>query len=121
MAVLKAIFIPDARSLFTGARCELPSGEVIEVKGRNTPLFALCRILDKRGYGDYRIEIFTPKGTPSMCAVVKVAAGLAVSERDNRGLRMEKYRPFRVRGRPTDAQVAPLGSPRTGERRDARQ
>ncbi len=34
MAVLKAIFIPDARGLFTGARCELPSGEVVEVKGR---------------------------------------------------------------------------------------
>ncbi len=109
--MLKATFLPDARDLLTGARCELPGGEVVEVKGRNTPFFALCRELDKRGYGDYRIEIFTPKGTPSMCAVVKVAAGLAVSERDDRGLRLEKYRPFPVRGRPTDAQVAPLGSP----------
>ncbi len=111
MAVLKAIFILDARSLFTGARCELPSGEVIEVKGRNTPFFALCRELEARGFGDYRIEIFTPKGTPSMCAVVNVAAGLAVSERDDRGLRLEKYRPFPVRGRLADAHEGLQGSP----------
>ncbi len=109
--MLKASFIPDARDLLTGARCELPSGEVVEVKGRNTPLFALCRILNKRGYGDCRIEISTPQGTPSMRASVGVAAGLASSERYGRVLRLEKYRPFRVRGRPADAQVTPLGSP----------
>ncbi len=111
MAVLKAIFIPDARDMFTGARCELPGGEVVEVKARNTPFFALCRELEARGYGDCHIEISTPTGTPSMRAAVGVAAGLAISERDGRGLRMEKFRPFPVRGRPTDAQVAPLGSP----------
>ena len=109
--MLKAIFIPDARDLLTGARCELPGGEVVEVKARNTPFFALCRILDKRGYGDCRIEISTLQGTPSMRGKVSTLAGLAISERDGRGLRLEKYRPFRVRGRPTDAQVAPLGSP----------
>ncbi len=112
--MLSATFIPDARDLLTGARCELPGGEVVEVKGRNTPFFALCRELDKRGYGDCRIEISTPTGTPSIRAAVGVAAGLAISERDDRGLRMEKYRPFPVRGRPTDAQVAPLGSPAPG-------
>jgi hypothetical protein len=90
MAVLKAIFIPDAYGLFTGARCELPSGKVVDVKARNTPFFALCR---------------------ELCAVVKVAAGLAVSERDNRGLRLEKYRPFPVRGRLTDAHEGLQGSP----------
>ncbi len=109
--MLSATFIPDARDMLTGARCELPSGKVVEVKGRNTPFFALCRELDKRGYGNCRIEISTPTGTPSIRAAVGVAAGLAISERDGRGLRLEKYRPFRVRGRPTDAQVAPLGSP----------
>ncbi len=109
--MLKATGLPDARDMLTGARCELPGGEVVEVKGRNTPFFALCRELDKRGYGDCHIEISTPTGTPSIRAAVGVAAGLAISERDGRGLRLEKYRPFRVRGRPTDAQVAPLGSP----------
>ncbi len=109
--MLTAIFIPDTRGLFTGARCELPSGQVVEVKGRNTPFFALCRELEARGYGDCQIEISTPTGTPSIRAAVGVAAGLAISERDGRGLRLENYRPFRVRGRPTDAQVTPLGSP----------
>ncbi len=109
--MLSATFIPDARDLLTGARCELPGGEVVEVKGRNTPFFALCRELEARGYGDCHIEISTPTGTPSIRAAVGVAAGLAISERDGRGLRLEKYRPFRVRGRLTDAQVAPLGSP----------
>ncbi len=117
--MLKAIFIPDARDMFTGARCELPSGEVVEVKARNTPFFALCRELEARGYGDCRIEISTPTGTPSMRAAVGMAAGLAISERDGRGLRLEKYRPFPVRGRLTEAQVAPLGSlaPETVETR----
>ena len=108
--MLKAIFIPDARDMFTGAQCELPSGEVVEVKARNTPFFALCRELEARGYGDCHIEISTPTGTPSMRSAVGVAAGLAVSERDGRGHRLEKYRPFPVRGRPTGAQVTPLGS-----------
>ena len=68
--ILRAIFIPDARDLLTGARCELPGGEVVEVKGRNTPFFAICRELAKRGYGDCRIEISTPTGTPSIRAAV---------------------------------------------------
>ena len=29
--ILRAIFVPDARVLFTGAQCELSSGEVVEV------------------------------------------------------------------------------------------
>ncbi len=109
--MLKAIFLLDTRDMLTGARCELPGGDVVEVKGRNTPLLALCRELEARGYGDCHIEISTPTGTPSLRAAVGVAAGLAISERDDRGLRMEKFRPFPVRGRPTDAQVTPLGSP----------
>ncbi len=54
-AVLRAVFVADERA-FTGARCELPLGEVVEVTGRKTPFFALCRELDKRGYGDCRIS-----------------------------------------------------------------
>ncbi len=93
-------FDPESRgslsAVFNGAgeRCELPTGEVVEVLGRKTPFYALCRELDRLGYGDHRIEISTPAGTPSMRAVVSVAAGLAISERDDRGLRMEKFRPF---------------------------
>ncbi len=78
-AVLRAVFVADERA-FTGARCELPLGEVVEVTGRKTPFFALCRELDKRGYGDCRIQISTPEGTPSMRGLVKgagCARGLA--------------------------------------------
>ncbi len=78
-AVLRAVFVADERA-FTGARCELPTGEVVEVASRKTPFFALCRELDKRGYGDSRIEISTPEGTPSMRGLVKgagCARGLA--------------------------------------------
>ncbi len=89
-AVLRAVFVADERA-FTGARCELPLGEVVEVAGRKTPFFALCRELDKRGYGDCRIQISTPEGTPSR-------------RRDRQGARS------RLRGHPD-----------TGERREARQ
>ncbi len=109
--MLKATFLPDARDMLTGAKCRLPTGEAVEVKGRNTPFFALCRELAKRGYGDCRIEISTPQGTPSMRGKVSTLAGLAISERDDRGLRMEKFRPFPVRGRPTDAHEGLQGSP----------
>ncbi len=64
-AVLRAVFVADERA-YTGARCELPLGEVVEVTGRKTPFFALCRELEKRGYGDCRIEISTPEGTPDI-------------------------------------------------------
>ncbi len=74
-AVLGAVFVADERA-YTGARCELPTGEVVEVTGRKTPFFALCRELNKRGYGDCRIEISTPEGTPSMRGLVKVMARL---------------------------------------------
>ncbi len=94
VAMLSATFIPDARDMLTGARCELPSGEVVEVKGRRTPFFALCRELDKRGYGDRRIEISTPKGTQSLRGLVKVMAGLRIEESDKDGLRLRAYTPF---------------------------
>ncbi len=92
--MLSATFFPDARDMLTGARCELPSGKVVEVKARNTPLFALCRILDKRGYGDCRIEISTPQGTPSMRGKVSTLAGLRIEESDKDGLRLRAYTPF---------------------------
>ncbi len=95
---IRSNFISDERAshlgLFTGARCELPSGEVVEVKGRKTPFFALCRELDKRGSGDSRIEISTPEGTPSMRGLVKAMAGLRIEESDRGGLQQRKFEPF---------------------------
>ncbi len=59
-AVLRAVFVADERTshlgLYTGARCELPTGEIVEVKGRRTPLYDLARELERRGYGDCRPE-----------------------------------------------------------------
>ncbi len=69
-------------------------GEVIEVTGRKTPFFALCRELDKRDYGDCRIEISTPEGTPSMRGLVKAMAGLRIEESDRGGLKQRKFEPF---------------------------
>ncbi len=114
-ATLGAVFLCE-RGDYRGARCELPTGEVVEVHGRRTPFFAICRELDKRGYGDCRIEISTPAGTPSMRAVVRVAAGLTIKERDRGGLRLERFQKFP--GRPADSQVEPKGTrgPETPDR-----
>ncbi len=101
-ATLHAVFLCEHGDC-RGARCELPTGEVIEVKGRKTPFFAICRELDALGYGDCRIEISTPAGTPSMRAVVRVAAGLTIKERDRGGLRLERFQEFP--GLTTDSQV----------------
>ncbi len=92
-AVLRAVFVADERA-FTGARCELSTGKVVKVPRRRTPFFALCRDLDKRGYGDSRIEISTPEGTPSMRGKVSALAGLSMEESNKDGLRLRTYRPF---------------------------
>ncbi len=67
--------------------------------------FAICRELDALGYGDCRIEISTPAGTPSLRGLVKVMAGLTVEESDKGGLRLRKYRPFPLGRSATDSQV----------------
>ncbi len=119
-ATLCADFIADERpaylGLLTGARCELPTGETVEVHHRRTPLYDLARELEKRGYGDCRIEISTPAGTPSMRAVVRVAAGLTIKERDRGGLRLERFQEFP--GLTTDSQVELEGTrgPETPDR-----
>ncbi len=79
---------------YRGARCKLPTGDLVEVHGRRTPFFALCRELDVLGYGDCRIEISTPQGTPSMRGKVSALAGLRIEESDQGGLRLRAYRPF---------------------------
>ncbi len=101
-AILRAVFLSEHGD-YRGARCELPTGEVVELRHKRTPFFSLCRELDKRGYGDCRIEISTPTGTPSMRAVVRVAAGLTTKERDRGGLRLECFQEFP--GLTTDSQV----------------
>ncbi len=112
--LLRAIFIPDERTshlgLYTGARCDLPGGKVVEVSRRRTPLYDLARELEKRGYGDCRLQAYTPAGTPSLRGLVRVMAGLAISERDGRGLRCEKYRPFPVRGQPAQRDLGSEGT-----------
>ncbi len=102
-ATLHAVFIADERlaylGLYTGARCVLPTGDVVELRHRRTPLYDLARELEKRGYGDCRLESFTPTGTPSLRGLVKVIAGLTVEEGPH-GLRCRKYRPARGGGAP---------------------
>ncbi len=114
-AILRAVFLSEHGD-YRGARCELPTGDVVEVHGRRTPFFAICRELDARGYGDCRIEISTPAGTPSMRAVVRVAAGLTIKERDRGGLRLERFQEFP--GPLTDSQVELEGTsgPETPDR-----
>ena len=108
---MRAVFLTDDRlRLFAGARCELPTGEVVEVHGRRTPLFDLARELDARGYGEWHLRIYTPAGTPSLGGLVKVLAGLFVVERDKGGLRLEKYSPFPVRGRTADGDLGLQGT-----------
>ena len=101
-ATLHADFIADERpaylGLYTGARCELPGGEVVEVRHRRTPLYDLARELEVRGYGAAHLQSFTPTGTPSLRGLVKVMAGLTVEEGPH-GLRLRKYRPGKARQR----------------------
>ena len=110
--------MPDTRGLYTGARCELQGGEVIEVKSRRTPLYDLARELEKRGCGEWRLESYTPTGTPSLRGLIKVMAELTVEETDKGGLRLRKYRPFPLGRTATDAQVELEGTrgPETSDR-----
>ncbi len=105
---LHAVFIADERpaylGLYTGARCVLPTGDVVELRHRHTPLYDLARELQTQGYGDCRLESFTPAGTPSLRGLVKVMAGLTVEEGPH-GLRCRKYRPARGGESAVDSQV----------------
>ncbi len=93
VATLRAVFRCEDGG-YRGARCELPTGETVEVPGRRTPFFAICRELDALGYSDCRIEISTPQGTPSIRGRVSTLAGLRLEESDKAGLRLRAYRPF---------------------------
>ena len=119
-ATLRAVFLCEDGD-YRGARCELPTGETVEVHGRRTPFFAICRELDARGYGDCRIEISTPAGTPSMRGKVSTLAGLSIEESDKDGLRLRAYRPFPPGRVAKERDLDPEGTQDTGERKDARQ
>ncbi len=120
MNTLSAVFLVDDKlGLYLGARCELPTGEVVEVQGRKTPFFALARVLAEMGYGDWHLQIYTPQGTPSLSGLVGKMAKLTVTERDKKGLTLEPYRPFPVRGRLTDGDLGSEGAqvPEKAEKR----
>ncbi len=116
---LCADFIADERpaylGLLTGARCVLPTGDVVELRHKRTPFFSLCRELDKRGYGDCRIEISTPAGTSSMRGKVSTLAGLSIEESDKDGLRLRAYRPFPPGRVAKERDLDPEGTQRTPE------
>ena len=73
---IRAKFLKDAkRGEFTGARCELLDGRVVEVEGRTAPVRALARELDGLGYGGHRLQVYTPDDTPSLRGLVFAACG----------------------------------------------
>ncbi len=112
---LSAVFVADERvrycGLYTGAQCELPNGQVVETRHRRTPLYDLARKLDELGFGDWRLQAYTPTGTPSLRGKVSVMAKLIVTERDKGGLRLEKYRPTPFRRPVTESDLGPEGIP----------
>ncbi len=107
-ATLRAVFLCEDGD-YRGARCELPTGDVVELRHRHTPLYDLARELQAQGYGDCRLESFTPTGTPSLRGLVKVMAGLTVEEGPH-GLRCRKYRPAKWCESATDSREAPRGT-----------
>ena len=114
-ATLKASFFPDdsgpSGGLYRSARCELPTGEVVEVRRKRTPLYDLARELQNRGYGEWQLQAYTHRGTPSLRGLVKAMAGVTVEESDSGGLRLRKYRSFPLGRSATDARVDPANTP----------
>ena len=98
MNMLRADIMSTRGRDYDGARCTLSTSEVVEVSNRRTPLYDLARGLEERGYSEWKLQAFTPTGTPSLRGPVEVMAGLAITERDKAGLKREKYRPFPLRG-----------------------
>ena len=92
---LQADFLSaDRLGRFTDARCELSTGEVVEVRGRKVPFYDMARELDARGYGEWQLQIYTPTGTPSLRGTVGELAEWTVKERDRGGLRLERFQKF---------------------------
>ncbi len=68
------------------------------------------REVDELGFGDWKLQAYTPTGTPSLKGKVSVLAGLMVTERDRDGLRLEKYKPFDPRHRVPQRDLGPKGT-----------
>ncbi len=73
------------------ASCTLPTGETITVSHR-VPLYTLARELAAKGYGDHRLQAYTPTGTPGLRGLVSTMAELTVEETDRDGLRLRRFR-----------------------------
>ena len=86
---------------------------MVETRGRRTPLYDLARKLDELGFGDWKLQAYTPTGTKSLRGKVSVMAKLIVTERDKGGLRLEKYRPTPFRRPVTESDLGPEGAPNT--------
>ena len=109
MPEIKAVLSESARRQgLDCASCTIPTGETVTVTHR-VPLYTLARELDARGYGDYRLQAYTPTGTPSLRGLVSVMAGLTVKERDSDGLRLERFQKFP--GRPQERDPGSEGIP----------
>ena len=63
-----------------------------------------------RGYGDWRLQVHTPEGTPSLSSLVGKMAGLTVEESDKGGLKLRKYEPFPGVRVFTDGDLGPEGT-----------
>ncbi len=78
-------------------------------------MYDLARELQTQGYGDCRLESFTPTGTPSLRGLVKVMAGLTVEEGPS-GLKRRIFRDAKWCESATDSQVELEGT-RGGQKR----
>jgi hypothetical protein len=90
---LTAKYTVDNDGLYTGCYCYLPNGMKVEVTSQKTPVYALCRHLDRLGYGDWHLSVTTPDGTPSLSCVVKQAATVTVIKNDPGSQRKHNPRP----------------------------
>ena len=94
MLTLRAEFIAHdskKRLGFTGARCEIPNGQVVKTTGLRSPLYALARKLEALGFGDWALQAYTPTGTKSLRGKVSVMAGTDLRDGPC-GLERRKYR-----------------------------
>ena len=109
---LRAVFIADEserRKGFTGARCELPNGQVVETRGCRTPLYDLARQLDELGFGDWKLQAYAPTGTKSLRGKVSVMAAIELRE-GRSGLERRKYRPKNLDDGSVQRDLGPKGT-----------
>ncbi len=71
-----------------------------------------------RGYGDWKLQAYTPTGTPSLHGLVKVMAELTIKE-GRHGPERRKFRPTKAGHSPGQGDLAglPLAAPEDEETR----